>query len=159
MKNTLKNTYFALLLFGLLFVATSAFAFPNETDNFFGLKWGSGLDVLEGKYKNIKLIKDGDIKWYIANSGYTKFSGVTTYLTYQYYHGKFLFANVYFDEGNDVALKKALIVTYGEPTRVRDNGFEWEGKQMGIFLDPAKKLISIWSKKIMLEKVADDKKK
>ncbi|MFC1855064.1 hypothetical protein ACFL2A_00795 [Thermodesulfobacteriota bacterium] len=141
---------FLLVASQLLIFASSAISYQNEPDGFFDHKWGSNVESFKKQYKKVKLVKDGDIAWYLPNSGYARFSGVTVYTTYQFYHDELFFVNLYFDLGKGEKLEKAIRVSFGDPTVEEDKFKEWRGDKTGISFDYDKQLISFWSQKMML---------
>ncbi len=156
----LKSAAAALIFLSLILMTNNGFCFPNEPKGFFSLNWGAPLSDLKTQFRKVKLLKDGDIKWYLVNSGYAQFSGEMTYLTYQFYEDKLCFVNIYFDEKSQDTLLNALKVTYGEPAKKYANGSaEWAGKVTGIHIEVEKNMISFWSKEIMTKRQLKEMKK
>ena len=135
-----------ILIFSL---TTNGYCFQNEPNGFFNMKWSSPVSELKKMYNSVRLLKDGDIQWYVPNSGFVKFSGAMTRVTYQYLKGELFFVNIYFEKEDINTLKNALKISYGEPTKSADGIFFWEGEVTSISLDSKNSLISFWSTKIM----------
>lgn len=149
-----KRVFLIIMIFTLLLIFTNnGFCMKNEPDGFMGLKWGSSLSELKNKYKKVTLVKKGVSSWYIANSGYARFSGVLAYLSFQYFQDELLSVSIYFDDGNEEKLEKALIVSYGEPKKkIPDEETRWSGDTTVILLDYESNMISFWSKEIKYKK-------
>jgi hypothetical protein len=151
----MKRSVFSIMLFfTLLIFVGNGYCIKNEPDGFMGLKWGSSLSELQNKYKKVTLVKKGVSNSYIANSGYAKFSGVLSYLSFQYFQDQFLSVSIYFDDGNEEKLEKALIISFGEPNKKLTTETRWSGEITAILLDYETNMISFWSKELKYKKQA-----
>jgi hypothetical protein len=136
------------VILGIIVFVSTGYCFKNEPDGFMGLKWGSKLEELKKQYKTVNRInKSANITWHVPGDGYTTFSGVRTYLTYQYYDDELYLVSIFFKTKEDgKKLEEALKVSYGEPGETYEDNTLWVGDKTHISIDYEKMLLVFYSK-------------
>ena len=132
------KTAFTLLTFILLIVipASTGFAFPNEPEDFRGIRWETNISQL----KRMKILEDGgNFKTYVRDNDKMRMGEVElTRIGYAFYKGRFLAAWVNFNSPSNFAkVKRLLFKRHGrgfQPNRLFEK-YIWFSVRMGISLD------------------------
>ena len=133
-----KTKLLATMMFVLATISLFAdpvLPFPNEPEDFRGIKWGASINEIP----DMVLVEDaGDLKFYERKNENRKIgSAIVDTVSYGFYKNRFFWVQVLFNGGlNFPGLKQNLTQLHGKGTRLnqREEEYFWFGDSVTLYL-------------------------